>query len=254
MISILSNLAIFAYPQLRDLDGDSRADLLFRNDDGRIACSFNISRNEQLSEHLTPGFEIDSKWHVAIQADLDGDRKTDLLLRNPDGMWEYIPMDRCTPREEDRSLISSLAENHWRIVFALDIDNDGRDELFFRNEEGHWVIQYMDGGDVGSTINDPSGLPLDLNWHFVGSGNLNSDELVDLVFRHSDGTWIQVWRSQVDEITFSSEVVPFVIDPSWREEVIADFDGDGKDELLLRHAGGTWKMGLTYLITNQAAF
>ncbi|MCY3858573.1 MAG: leucine-rich repeat domain-containing protein [Gammaproteobacteria bacterium] len=242
MTSIVYNFAIFAYSQLGDLDGDSRADLLYRHDGGSFACKLEITPNEQFSNYSIPGIERDKTWHVAIQADLDGDGKSDLLLRNTEGMWEYIPMDGCELRGEDRSIIPPLAEHHWRIVVALDIDDDGHDELFWRNEDGQWMIQYMDGGVVRVVVEGPEGLPPNSDWQFVGSGYLDSDEFVDLVLRHRDGTWLRTWPVLGEEVTFSSKKEPFIIDPSWREEVIADFDGDDIDELLLRHADGTWKV------------
>ena len=240
--SIVYNFTIFAYLQLGDFDGDLRADLLYRHDDGSFACSLETTPNEQFTHYSIPGIERDKTWHVAIQADLDGDGKTDLLLRNTEGMWEYVPMDGCVIREEDRTIISPLAEYHWRIVAALDIDDDGHDELFWRNEDGQWMIQYMDGAVVRSVVEGPEGLPPNSDWHFVGSGYLDSDEFVDLVLRHRDGTWLRAWPVLGEEIIFSSKKESFIIDPRWREEVIADFDGDDKDELLLRHADGTWRV------------
>ena len=239
---LLPCIAVFGQLKLGDLNGDEHSDLLFRDADGIFACSVDPSQNDLLSNHLSTGFQTEAKWHVAVLAHLDADGKTDLLLRHPDGMWEYVPMDGCEPREADRSGITALTERNSRIVLAADIDGDDRDELFWRNDEGQWTIRFMDGANVRQTIHDPTGIRASTAWYTIGSGDLDSDGIVDLVFRHRDGSWMRHWTTQVGEITFSSESLPFERDPSWREEAIADFDGDGKDDLLLRHANGHWKV------------
>ena len=239
---VLTGIAAFGQVKLGDLDGDNQKDLLYRHEDGRFACSFDTTEQELLSSRLVSGFEKDPTWHVASLADLDADGKTDLLLRHPDGMWEYVPMDGCTPKEDDRADISSLAELQWRIVLAADVDDDGHDELFWRDDAGRWTIRYMDGANVQTTIHDPEGLPSGSDWYTVGSGDVDSDGKIDIVIRHRDGTWQRVWPAGEGGSAFSSESLPFELDPSWREEGIADFDGDGKADLLLRHARGHWKV------------
>lgn len=239
---VLPCIPVFGQMKLGDLNGDDRADLLFRQADASFACSFDTTQRELLSNRLMTGFEKDETWHVAVLAHLDTDGKSDLLLRHPNGMWEYVPMDGCTPREADRTVISSLADTHWRIVLAADMDDDGRDELFWRNVEGQWTIRYMDGAKVRQTVHDPTGLPPNADWYVVGTGDLDADGVADLVIRHRDGSWQRVWPTRAGENTFSSESVPFELDPRWRAEAVADFDGDGKDDLLLRHAKGHWKV------------
>ena len=227
---------------LADFDGDDQVDLLYRDENGHFACSLESSQSELLSNRLVSGFEKASSWHIAIMANLDTDRKADLLLLHPTGMWEYVPMEGGKPREEDRSVVSDLADETWRIVLALDIDDDGRDEPFWRNDEGPCTIRYIDGAVVRKTVQDPAGLPIGTEWNLVGSGDLYSDGETDLVIRHRDGIWQRVWLSQVDEVTFSATTLRFELDSVWRKESIADFEGEGKADSLLRHTKGHWKI------------
>ena len=245
---ILSLLAFSCYIDhshaafsLGDFDGNGKADLIFRDADGSFKC--NVAASGEISnpfESVT-GLPTSMEWHVAAQADLDGDGKTDFLLRHPNGSWEFVPMNGCSPRTDDRVAMPNLVEREWRIVATHDFGNDGRDDLVLRNDRGAWLILAMDGLSVESRSLEPSGLEANKDWQVIGLGYFDDDRSIDILTRHVSGEWRMHSASSESAMAFNTVNVPFESRSDWRAEGVGDLDGDGSDEILLRHATGTWK-------------
>ncbi len=91
------------------------------------------------------------------------------------------------------------------------------------------------------------GMPHGLDWHPVGTADLNGDAHTDILFQHTDGR-MAAWLMQGN--TRHQNVALKPINPAWRAVVLADMDGDAKADIVFRHTDGraaVWYMnGITF--------
>jgi hypothetical protein len=117
-----------------------------------------------------------------------------------------------------------------------DFDRDTQTDLFFRHEAtGDNVVWFLDGVSlVGSGATSPA-LP-DTNWTLAGLGDLNADGHTDLVWHNRLRGLVLFWY--LDGLTRAGATYttpPQVADTGWRVVSAADFNQDGKPDLLWRH-------------------
>ena len=171
--------------------------------------------------------------------DLNGDGMDDVLLRHVDGRWMYYPMNGRTPIESERGTVALERSANWQLAGIGDMDGDGNDDILLRNADGRWKGYLMDGKtvlDSGSI----TGLPTDPVWNVAGLGDLDGNGKTDVVLRHPDGQWL---HAPLDGLTVAPNIA---VEPNltksakWSVAGIADLDGDGRDDILLRHEDGRW--------------
>jgi hypothetical protein len=211
-----------------DFNGDGRSDLVFFHADGRIA----IWTMDGLTR--TDGGDIlgaGSGWHVAATGDLDGDGRTDIVWRHDDGRVATWVMDGLVPSATAEVL---AAGQGWSVVSTADFDGDGKADILWQGSGGAQAIWLMDGATMreGAAISTAAIGPLPEIW----TGDLNGDGKADLVFNQSDGS---VWVWLMDGLTVTSKTRILSAGSGWSVARSADFDGDGKDDLLwYRQADG----------------
>ena len=171
--------------------------------------------------------------------DLNGDGMDDILLRHVDGRWMYYPMNGRTPIESQRGTVALERSANWQLAGIGDMDGDGKDDILLRHTDGRWKGYLMDGKavlDSGSI----TGLPTDPVWNVAGLGDLGGDGKTDVVLRHPDGQWL---HAPLDGLTVAPNIA---VEPNltksakWSIAGIADLNGDGRDDILLRHEDGRW--------------
>ena len=171
--------------------------------------------------------------------DLNGDGMDDVLLRHVDGRWMYYPMNGRTPIESERGTVALERSANWQLAGIGDMDGDGKDDILLRNADGRWKGHLMDGKavlDSGSI----AGLPTDPIWNVAGLGDLDGNGKTDVVLRHPDGQWL---HAPLDGLTVAPNIA---VEPNltksakWSVAGIADLNGDGRDDILLRHEDGRW--------------
>ena len=121
-----------------------------------------------------------------------------------------------------------------------DFNGDGRDDLLLRHDSGpftNWLGQ-EDGGFVGNDANAWTALPT--SWSIAGTGDFNGDGRDDLLLRHDSGPFTN-WLGQADGGFAGNDANAWTALPtSWHIEGVGDFNGDGNDDLLLRHDSGAF--------------
>ena len=71
-------------------------------------------------------------------------------------------------------------------------------------------------------------------------GDLNGDGNDDILLRSNDGRWLYNAMDGRRRIANLSGFADLPSDWSWRYQGMGDFDGDGDDDVLLRHENGRW--------------
>jgi uncharacterized repeat protein (TIGR03803 family) len=137
-----------------------------------------------------------------------------------------------------------VAINGIRGVTALfgkvagDFNGDLMSDVLWRNlstgENGMWL---MNGSSIASyaQLYQIS----DLNWQIAGTGDFDGDGKCDILWRNSSTGQMGVWF--MNGLSFSTvnppQMVPYVVtDLTWQVVAVADFDGDGKADILWRNS------------------
>jgi hypothetical protein len=99
----------------------------------------------------------------------------------------------------------------------------------------NWLGE-ADGGfannDANAVVRFPS------SWHVAGTGDFNGDGRDDLLMRHDSGV-VTNWLGEADGGFVNNDANAVVRFPSsWQVAGTGDFNGDGRDDLLMRHDSG----------------
>ena len=137
---------------LGDFDGDGRADVLLRHEDGRWRY-YPMDGRTALSGTGMASLTTNLAWRVAGIGDFNGDGRADVLLRHEDGRWRYYAMDGRAGRSGSGAV--NLAEDTTVIIAGIgDMDGDGRADVLTRRIDGSWYYYAMDGRRVLSATGE----------------------------------------------------------------------------------------------------
>ena len=129
-----------------------------------------------------------------------------------------------------------------------DLNGDGRADVLLRRTGGDtprigaapWRYYAMYGRRVVREA--AAALETDPDWVFVGLGDLNGDGIDDVLLRHArTGQWHYSAMHGEAVMELPSGPADLTDNLDWRVAAVADFDGDGNDDVLLRHSvTGRW--------------
>jgi uncharacterized protein (DUF1800 family) len=183
-----------------------------------------------------------SRSAQAAVFDLNGDGKSDIVIRNPStGVNRVLFMNGTAVTSE--APLPPLADRDYVMAALPDLNADGRaDILWYHQSSGERLAWNMNGTTVTST--SAMGLNADTDWRIAGTGAMGGDTRADVMFRHEAlGTHV-LW---IMTPTGPSPVgLPAETDLGWRVAGVADANGDGRQDIYWRHRDGrnrVWLMG-----------
>jgi hypothetical protein len=120
----------------------------------------------------------------------------------------------------------------------FDFNGDSRADIFWRHMgaggTGQNYIFPMNGTTIlGSEAYVRS--IADLNWQIVGMGDLDGDGKADILWRHATTGDNYLWPMNSTTIKATEGYLRSVTDANWKVAAIADFDGNGNDDILWRN-------------------
>jgi probable HAF family extracellular repeat protein len=229
-----------AAPPRPDFNGDGKPDILLRHStEGLLAVWFMDGVNMTGAALLNPSNIDDPDWQVAGVADFNGDLKPDLLWRHAtQGLLAVWYLDGINLTGASLLNPSGIADLAWRLEGTADFNGDNKPDLVWRHAtQGLLAAWLMDGVNLtAASLFNPSAID-DLTWKIAGFADFNNDNKTDIVWRHDTQNTLAVWM--LDGLNLSSAALlspPAVTDSNWLIAGFADYNGDGKTDVLWRHA------------------
>lgn len=282
--------SVFSTPAVGDLDKDGDLEIVFGGFDKRI---YAVDHNGKLLPGFPPdsyhyqrfgwanlhGLLADTIWSSPALADLDGDGYLDIVIGteegNFDNSWQPVIDDWTCPYrlvgtqgycggsiyalDRTGKLLPGFPRYKLEVIQSspalLDIDGDGRSEIFVGTGDSYYGLspdRPRDGFRVFGMDSDGSDLPGWQGGKRVGGlvssspaiGDIDGDDTPEIVVAardekvyafHLNGKAVAGFPMK--PLTFTGETMDFYSNGS--TAILADYTGDGKMEIFLRHAWET---------------
>jgi len=188
---------------------------------------------------------LDTTWRtdasVPRRIDLNGDGKSDYIIRQPNGSYTAVLMDGATTLS---SAALTAVGGDLTILQVGDFDGDGKTDLIVENPDTSVEVWLMDGTSVKASA---TLMPAGRGWVVSHTGDFNGDGKTDLVWTNVLDGSVGVWL--MDGISTLQRATMLVPHSGFSPIGVGDFDHDGKSDILWRNRDGTtsiWLMdGLT---------
>jgi Ca2+-binding RTX toxin-like protein len=233
-----------------DFNADSLGDILWQTDNGTLAIWEMNGIQISLADYTRLGQSAvgqpGTDWHIVDIVDFDRDSKADILWRTDSGALALWKMDGTHVKSADFLRLGTAPigtpGSDWHALGASDFDGDGKSDILWRTDSGALAIWAMDGNQIksadylrsGSTA---VGVPAS-DWKIVGVGDFDADGRGDLLWETGSGA-LAVWKldgAQIKSADYVKLGTSNVGTPGsdWHVADVADFDGDGRSDILWR--------------------
>ncbi len=216
--------------EAHDFNGDGRADILWRHDDGWFS-TWDMASGAAAQSYWDLGM-VWLNWHVAGAGDFNGDGRSDLLWRNDSGELATWEMAHGGAAQGYHMLPTPLTS--WHVENTGDFNGDGRSDILWRHDDGSVGIWEMASAAYLQTC---WGLPwVYPSWHIQGVNDFDGDGRSDILWRNDSGE-VAIWQ-----MANGGQVAGYwdlgMISTGSHIQGTGDFNGDGRADILWRGDDG----------------
>jgi hypothetical protein len=225
-----------------DFDGDGLSDILWRNaTTGKTQIWF-MNGTTKTGGGAT-SVSAPTGLQVQGEGDFDGDGKSDILWRNAvTGATQIWFMNGTS--KIGGGVTSASAPTVWQVAGVGDFDGDGMADILWRNATtGATQIWLMNGTTKtggGATSAYAGGYTATTGWQVEGVGDFNGDGMADILWRNATTGATQIWlmngTAKIGGGATSAYAGSYTTTTGWQVQGVADFNGDGKADILWRNA------------------
>lgn len=190
--------------------------------------------DDLVDHYLAPIFGATTPW-AQRRNFLNGSQTDTTFLLAFSSDWAFVPSMQSAP----------LGPPPRARRAAYDFTGDGTSDLLFRDASGQLLFWDMGGTPLAAQQRVPL-LAVGPEWEIAGVADYDGDRTSDILFRHMTTGAVGYWKmSRGAMVAF----VPLDWSLSLQWQVVSsrkrsDLDGDGRDDILLRDANGTFAMML----------
>ena len=242
-----------------DVNGDHKADLIIRGPDG-IRVALSTGNGFEQSTLWTNYFSDDSKqpWKkvegysgTISLADVNGDGLADIVARGPKGVYvslsssaSFMQPSIWTSEFSDLGTIAWKEAKYSSTFQLADVNGDGRADLIVRGPQGILVslstgIGFQKASLWSASFSDAGGWGKDESYYgAIRLGDVNGDEMADLIIRAKDGVHVLLSNGQVfleDMLWYHSNFTDHYQNNTLQ---VADINGDHRSDFILRSKEG----------------
>jgi hypothetical protein len=132
--------------------------------------------------------------------------------------------------------LRTVANLNWNIAGVGDFDGDGKADILWRNSSTGENYLYPMNGTAIKPMEGYLRTVADLNWQVAGVGDFDGDGKGDILWRNSSTGENYLYPMTGNAIKPSEGYLRTVADQDWQVKGTGDYDGDGKADVLWRHA------------------
>jgi hypothetical protein len=172
-------------------------------------------------------------WQVVGLGDFNADGRADILWRNTvtGENYTYLMQGRAILAE---GYLRTVADLNWQVAGVGDFDGDLKADILWRNRStGQNYLYLMNGTAIRNegyirTVADQ-------NWQVAGIGDFNGDGQDDILWRNRVTGENYLYPMNGLAIRPGEGYIRRVADTNWQVKAVADFNGDGRADILWRN-------------------
>jgi hypothetical protein len=165
----------------------------------------------------------------SVPGDFNNDGRPDIIFEHDSGQLYAWYMNGNALIGEG-GFVPGGVQSVWRVVGVDDFNGDQRPDLLWQHAvTGQLYIWLMDRTTLIGDLRPPSAAP---DWRVAGTGDFNGDGKPDIVWLNRATAQIYVWFMDNGRMIGGDFVDFHNVSLNWRIAGVADFNGDGRVDLL----------------------
>jgi hypothetical protein len=194
---------------------------------GRFSRPSGHSKASALHRASTAMFEA-LEPRKMLSADFDRDGASDVV-------FHHKTDDQVVVRYGNGgSAVLGNVGPEWDVEGYGDFNGDGRDDILWRNHQtGENVAWFMNNEAITGSVFLPA-VDIYAGWEVEGVGNFAGDARPDLLWRNAYTGGVLVWVMGDAGTIASTAEIEGMSDMQWHIAGVADFNDDGRDDILWR--------------------